>query len=58
MSEAPSLDILDRLADLHHQAVENRSHYYTANCISDAIDEIKTLRRWRQAVKVLVGGVE
>ncbi len=49
----PMSDILDRLADLHKQATEERSHYYVGGCVRDAIDEIKRLRRtvsWLNAV--------
>jgi hypothetical protein len=39
-----TLDVVDRLADLHVQATTERSHYYTASVIRDAIAEIKALR--------------
>ena len=37
-------DILEDLADLYKQATTERSHYYTARVIDEAIDEIKRLR--------------
>ena len=37
-------DILERLADLLKQATEERSHYYVASVVKDAIMEIGTLR--------------
>ncbi len=37
-------DILDRLEDLLKQATEDKSHFYTAKCIRDAIGEIESLR--------------
>lgn len=39
------VDILDRLRDLHRQATVERSHYYVGRCVSDAINEITTLRK-------------
>ncbi len=38
-------DILDLLEDLHRQATTERSHYYVASCVRDAISEIVRLRR-------------
>ena len=38
-------DILDRLHDLHRQATEERSHYYTGSVIKAAAREISELRR-------------
>jgi hypothetical protein len=37
-------NILVRLADLHKQATTERSHYYTAAVITEAIKEIADLR--------------
>lgn len=37
-------DILEVLADLYHQAVTERSHYYTGKALVNAITEIKFLR--------------
>lgn len=46
MDDAPrtTLDITDRLRDLHKQATQERSHHYTGACIRDALAEIKRLR--------------
>lgn len=38
------MDILEKLGDLHKQATVERSHYYTANAILEAIYEISVLR--------------
>ena len=38
-------DILEKLIDLHKQATTERSHYYVANTVNEAIKEIKGLRR-------------
>jgi hypothetical protein len=45
MGEPPYHDILDKLADLHKQATVERSHYYVARCVIEAIAEIKKLRQ-------------
>ncbi|MGH2482725.1 MAG: hypothetical protein ACRDHW_24010 [Ktedonobacteraceae bacterium] len=37
-------DILAKLSDLHRQATQDRSHYYTGSVISEAILEIQALR--------------
>lgn len=37
-------DILDDLKDLHKQATEERSHYYTGSVVLRAITEIEMLR--------------
>jgi len=37
-------DILEKLADLHHQATEEKSHYYVGACIREAMSEIMKLR--------------
>jgi len=39
------MGILEKLCDLHKQATEERSHYYTGKIILEAIHEISTLRR-------------
>lgn len=38
-------DILNDLKDLHKQATEENSHYYTAKVIKRAISEIEQLRQ-------------
>ncbi len=38
------MEILEALKDLHRQAVEERSHYYTGKVVRDAIAEIEMLR--------------
>ena len=38
-------DIIEKLIDLHKQATTERSHYYVANTVNDAIKEIEGLRR-------------
>lgn len=38
------MDVLDRLSDLHRQATQERSHYYTGNVIREAIMAIVELR--------------
>ena len=37
-------DILEKLADLHHQATTEKSHYYVGACIREAATEIMRLR--------------
>lgn len=37
-------DIVAKLRDLHKQATEERSHYYTGKCVMEAITEITALR--------------
>jgi hypothetical protein len=37
-------DILVKLADLHKQATTERSHYYVASVVREAIAEITRLR--------------
>ena len=37
-------DILERLVDLHKQAITERTHNYVAHCVSEAIVEITKLR--------------
>lgn len=55
MTKLEEIDILTRLADLHKQATTENSHYYTAQCITEAIDEIVHLRfkihRLRDAIE-------
>jgi hypothetical protein len=40
----PEVDILERLADLHHQATTEKSHYYVGVCVREAMTEIMRLR--------------
>jgi hypothetical protein len=42
---ADDRDILEKLADLHHQATTERSHYYVASCVNEAMVEIMRLRQ-------------
>ncbi len=37
-------DIIELLRDLHKQATTERSHYYVASCVEQAIREIERLR--------------
>jgi hypothetical protein len=37
-------DIVDKLVDLHKQATTERSHFYVASTVKEAIDEIIALR--------------
>lgn len=37
-------DILEKLSDLHVQATNEKSHYYTASLLREAIVEIMKLR--------------
>lgn len=46
------MDILDALKDLHKQATEERSHYYTGKVILEAIHEIEQLRSAPGAAKL------
>jgi len=39
-----TMDILERLKDLHEQATTDRSHYYVAKTVELAIGEIEKLR--------------
>lgn len=41
--------ILEKLADLLRLAIEERSHYYVASVVREAIDEIKSLRESLEA---------
>lgn len=45
-------DIVERLVDLHKQATEERSHFYTGKCICDAIAEITRLREALEDIRV------
>jgi hypothetical protein len=38
------MNILEKLIDLHQQALTERSHYYVANTCLDAIKEIMRLQ--------------
>ena len=38
------MDIINKLLDLQKQATLERTHYYVANCVTEAIQEIVTLR--------------
>lgn len=38
------MDILEKLGDLHKQATTERSHFYVASTVIEAIHEISTLR--------------
>ena len=37
-------DILVKLIDLHKQATTEKSHYYVAECVREAMEEIAKLR--------------
>lgn len=37
-------DVIDKLNDLHKQATTERSHYYIASVVREAIAEIQRLR--------------
>ena len=37
-------DLIHKLMDLQKQATVERTHYYVANCITEAIQEITYLR--------------
>lgn len=37
-------DIIEKLVDLHKQATTERSHYYVASVVREAIAEIQMLR--------------
>ena len=39
------MEILEKLIDLHQQATKERSHYYVASTVVEAIKEIGRLRR-------------
>ncbi len=38
------MDIIEKLQDLHKQATTEQSHYYVANTVIEAIQEIHKLR--------------
>ena len=38
------MDIIEKLLDLQKQATLERSHYYVARCVTEAIQEIQSLR--------------
>jgi hypothetical protein len=46
-------DIVDRLMDLHKQAVVERSHHNVGKCCEDAIKEIVVLRGKLKQIKTL-----
>jgi hypothetical protein len=50
MTKKPE-DILLKLASLHAQATEERSHYYVGSCVREAIAEITWLRSQIDALK-------
>ena len=39
------MDIIEKLLDLQKQATLERSHYYVARCVTEAIQEITELRK-------------
>ena len=45
------MDIVDKLFDLQRQAVEDESHYYVAAIITEAIQEMKLLRKIQSTLK-------
>lgn len=47
------MTVIEKLKDLHEQATNERSHYYTASVIREAITEIERLQA---AVKALTEG--
>jgi hypothetical protein len=47
----PKPDILEKLAGLHKQATEERSHHYVGSCVREAIAEIVWLRSELAAYK-------
>jgi hypothetical protein len=47
-------DIMEKLEDLHAQATEERSHYYTGSVIREAAREIAALRKENEELKILV----
>jgi hypothetical protein len=51
----PRIDIVERLRDLHVQATQERTHYYTGACIQDAMLELEATR---EAVKSLIRAIE
>ena len=38
-------DLIEKLLDLQKQATVEHSHYYVASCITEAIQEIVSLRK-------------
>jgi hypothetical protein len=48
------MDILEKLRGLHVQATTERSHYYVASCVEEAIAEIKRLRAGNSAKAMTV----
>ena len=40
------MDIVEKLAELHKQATTERSHYYVAATVREAIAEIQRLREF------------
>ena len=40
-------DIIDRMIDLQEQATKEKSHHYTKEVLKEAIQEILSLRRWK-----------
>ena len=38
------MDIIEKLLDLQKQATLEKSHYYVAMCVTEAIQEIQSLR--------------
>ena len=46
-------DIVERLVDLHRQAVSENSHHYVGKCCEDAIAEIMFLRTKIKQIRLL-----
>lgn len=47
-------DIIDKLVDLHRQAVVERSHYYVGSVVEAAVTEITMLRSKLNQIKAVV----
>lgn len=53
VKNAESDDIIDKLEQLAVQAVKEKSHYYVAKCVREAVVEIKRLREYEYMYKEL-----
>jgi len=49
-------DIIKKLLDLYKQATTEKSHYYTANIIQEAICEITLLRIKIEEMRKVING--
>lgn len=49
---AKNIDILEKIADLHIQATQERSHFYVGSVLREAATEIMRLREMLQTRRI------